>query len=163
MVEKVKREGDLNVDERRRLRHLLKKIETINLRQNTLYRILETTARLQVDYLRTGLETDLRPVSLRMLARRLDLAPSTVSRALHGRSVELPNGEERPLALLTPGRRRVLREVIAKWLEEPGMRPTDAALAERLRLEFRIRVSRRTVNAVRHDLDASARKSKARR
>ena len=62
---------------------LLKKIETINLRQNTLYRILETTARLQADYLRTGDETDLRPVSLRMLARRLDLAPSTVSRRQH--------------------------------------------------------------------------------
>lgn len=141
----------LSPEERRRLPRLLKRLETLNLRQNTLYRILETVASLQADYLRTGETAKRRPISLRQLARRLSLSPSTVSRALSGRSVRLPWGEERSLITFTPGRRRVVLELLEGWLDA-GQDATDAELAERLRLEHAIKVSRRTVNAARHQL-----------
>lgn len=150
-LEEWKSKGVLTGEERRRLRHLLKKIETVNLRQNTLFRVLESLTKLQTEFLRSKREDMKRPISLRMLARRLDLAPSTVSRALSGRSVRLPWGKEVPLIQLVPGRRRVLREILGEWLKS-GERETDARIAERLQRECGIRVSRRTVNAVRHEL-----------
>lgn len=152
LLEDWKRAGKLEPAERRRLRHLLKRIEIVNLRQNTLFRILESLTRLQTEYLGNRREDRKRPISLRMLARRLQLAPSTVSRAVSGRSVRLPWGLEVPLITLMPGRRNVVREVLALWLAEAGPRPTDSELAQRLRREYGIQVSRRTVNAARHEV-----------
>ncbi|MBI5201748.1 MAG: hypothetical protein HY925_09205 [Elusimicrobia bacterium] len=157
LLEEWKREGKLDPAERRRLRHLLKRIEIVNLRQNTLFRILESLTRLQTEYLGCRREDRKRPISLRMLARRLQLAPSTVSRAVSGRSVRMPWGVEVPLITLMPGRRNVLRDVLAIWLAEPGPRPTDSELAQRLRREYGIQVSRRTVNAARHEVLKSGR------
>lgn len=151
LLEQWKRDQSLAGPELKRLPQLLRRMETVNLRQNTLFRIIESLAKLQGEYLRSRREDLKRPISLRRLAHRLDLAPSTVSRALSGRSVRLPWGKEVPLIQLLPGRRRVLREVMSRWLRETP-RGTDARLAERLKDEYGIRVSRRTVNAVRNEL-----------
>ena len=151
LLEKWKDEGRLPGGELKRLPHLLKKLETINLRQNTVFRILESLAKLQARYLRSRREDFKLPLSLRMLAHRLDLAPSTVSRAVSGRSVRLPWDKETPLISLMPGRRRVLKEVLSRWLAEDARR-TDAHFVEKLKAEYGIRISRRTVNSVRNEL-----------
>lgn len=146
-----KSDGVLSPEERRRLPRLLKRLETVNLRQNTLYRVLECLSKLQFEYL-SSQNTDRKfPISLRRLARRLDLAPSTVSRALSGRSVKLPWNEEIPLSDLVPGRRNVMRDIISRWLEKDAQE-SDSQFAARLRDEYQIRISRRTVNAVRNEL-----------
>lgn len=150
-LESWKDAGVLDGPERRRLRHLLKRLETLNLRQSTIFRILESLARIQADYLRTRRPQDVRPVSLRLLARRLQLAPSTVSRALSHRTVRLPWGPETPMIALVPGQRRVLMDLLRDWIRETPA-ATDAVLARRLKTERGIEVSRRTVNAVRHVL-----------
>lgn len=151
------KDGGLTPVERKHLPGLLKRLETFNLRQSTLYRLLEMVARLQVDFLRSELAVDVRPISLRQLAKRLDLSPSTVSRAFARRSVQLPSMRELPLIAFVPGRRRVLRELLGGWLLDNAA-VTDAALAERLKQERGIAVSRRTVNAVRHELNAAKRR-----
>ncbi len=150
-LEKWKDHGRFEGAELKKLPHLLKKMETVNLRQNTVFRILESLTKLQAEYLGSKEESGKRPISLRMLARRLDLAPSTVSRAVAGRSVMLPWGRQAPLIEFLPGRRRVLREILSGWLRADDQ-ATDARLAERLSEERGIRVSRRTVNAVRHEV-----------
>jgi transcriptional regulator with XRE-family HTH domain len=149
--------GGLNPEERRHLPALLKRLETVNLRQSTLFRLLETVARLQADYLKNERPEDVRPISLRQLAKRLDLAPSTVSRAFSRRSVRLPSERELPLIAFVPGRRSVLRELLGQWLGADSA-VTDAALAARLKSERGIAISRRTVNAVRHELKAGKRR-----
>jgi len=159
LLERFKDGGTLDSEERRHLPHLLKRIETVNLRQNTLYRIMESLGRLQLEFLQNRGDARKRPISLRQLARRLDLAPSTVSRALSGRSVRLPWDDEIALIELLPGRRRVVRRIMADWFSAGAGELTDAALADRLLKEFGIRVSRRTVNAVRHEV--ASRKGKA--
>jgi hypothetical protein len=151
LIEQWKDQGRLKDIERRKLNKLLKRIETVNLRQSTVFRIVESLAKLQGDYLGTREGRDMRPISLRQLAHRLDLAPSTISRAVSGRSVLAPWGKEMPLITLLPGRRRVLRTVLSEWLAVSAD-TTDAALADRLRQERGIKVSRRTVNAVRNEL-----------
>lgn len=150
LLEKWK-SGGLSPEERRHLPALLKRLETVNLRQSTLFRLLEMVARLQADYLAGEKPEDIRPISLRQLAKRLDLAPSTVSRAFSKRSVRLPSNRELPLIAFVPGRRSVLRELLGQWLAQNDT-VTDAALAERLKVERGISISRRTVNAVRHEL-----------
>lgn len=151
LLESLKGSGSLSPEDLRKLPGMLKRLETLNLRQNTMYRIMESLVRLQSDYLRSKDPERKRAVSLRLLARRLDLAPSTVSRALHGRSIVLPWGEQGALIDLLPGRRRQLRLILEDWLaEDPS--PADAALVERLKNEHGIAASRRTVNAVRHEL-----------
>jgi hypothetical protein len=151
LLEDWKEKGGLESTELKRLPHLLRRLETINLRQNTLFRIMESLTKLQSGFLNSK-RTDLkRPMSLRQLARRLDLAPSTVSRAAAGRSVRLPWGKEIPLIEFLPGRRRVMREVLGRWIGEDP-RQSDSTLAARLRDEYGIKISRRTVNAVRHEL-----------
>lgn len=150
-LESWKTSGLLDGPERRRLRHLLKRLETLNLRQSTIFRIMESMSVIQADYMRTRSDEDLRPVSLRLLARRLQLSPSTVSRALAHRTVRLPWGREVPMISLVPGQRHVLRDVLRHWLSDTPA-ATDATLARRLKLERGIDVSRRTVNAVRHAL-----------
>lgn len=151
------KDGGLSAQERKHLPALLKRLETVNLRQSTLFRLLETIARVQADHIKSGLAEDIRPISLRQLAKRLDLAPSTVSRAFSHRSIKLPSGIELPLIAFVPGRRRVLRELLGQWLSQ-SVAVTDAALVERLKAERGISVSRRTVNAVRHELKATKRR-----
>lgn len=151
LLEDWKKKDLLSPDERKRLRHLLKKIEILNLRQSTLFRILEAVTKLHADFFRTREEDRKRPISLRLLAHRLDLAPSTVSRALHGRSVRLPWGLEIPLIELTPGRRNVVRDIFARWLDEGKPLDTDSRLVGRLKNEYGISVSRRTINTVRNE------------
>ena len=151
------KEGGLTQEERKHLPAMLKKLETLNLRQSTLFRLLEMIARLQADYLKSERPEDVRPISLRQLAKRLDLAPSTVSRAFARRSLRLPSERELPLIAFAPGRRSVLRELLGQWLAV-SVAVTDAALVERLKSERGIAVSRRTVNAVRHELKATKRR-----
>lgn len=150
LIEKWKT-GGLTPEERKHLPGLLKRLETVNLRQSTLFRLLEMIGRLQADYLASERPEDVRPISLRQLAKRLDLAPSTVSRAFARRSLRLPSDKQLPLIAFAPGRRSVLRELLGQWLAGDAA-VTDAALAARLKSERGIAISRRTVNAVRHEL-----------
>jgi DNA-binding transcriptional ArsR family regulator len=150
-IEEMKTAAELSAEDVKKLPGLLKRLETVNLRQSTMFRILETLCKVQGAYLQTKREDAKKPISLRMLARRLDLAPSTVSRALSERSVKLPWGKEAPLIELLPGRRRQLRLILGRWLAEDAT-PTDAVLTGRLKQDYGIAVSRRTVNAVRHEL-----------
>jgi DNA-binding transcriptional ArsR family regulator len=159
LIERMKDTSELTSTELKKLPGLLKRLETINLRQSTMFRILETLSKLQHAYLKSRRDELKKPVSLRMLARRLDLAPSTVSRALSDRSVRLPWDKELPLIHLLPGRRRQLRLIMTRWLKEDGA-STDAALADRLRNEYGIAVSRRTVNAVRHEVGPARKRSR---
>jgi hypothetical protein len=153
-LEDWKKHRELNVGERRDLRKLLKRIEMLNMRQDTLFQILSRSSTEQSVFLRTRRRERLRPLSLRELARRIGVAPSTVSRAIARRSVVLPWGEEVPLKYLLTGQREVLLEILKEWRRTGIMRPgvTDESLMVRLAEEAGITVSRRTVNECRRKL-----------
>lgn len=150
-IEDWKRRRTLSSEEKRSLRQILKRVELINMRQDTLFQILSRVTTEQSSYLRSRDATRLRPLSLRELARRIGVAPSTVSRAVSNRSVLLPWGEEIPLKGLLTGQRFVLVSILSDWLEKGVVRPgvTDEELMKRLAGSSGITVSRRTVNEVR--------------
>ncbi len=150
LIDRWKR-SSLSSSERTRLPSLIKRMEALNLRQSALYRVFESLSKVQIDYLSSRLSENLCPLSLRGLARRLDLSPSTISRSLSHRSVRLPWDEEIPIIALLPGKRWVMREIVGTWLKfSPAM--TDQELTAKLKAERGISVSRRTVNAVRHEI-----------
>jgi len=153
-LEKWRRAQSLRPAQRRRLRRLLNRIELLNMRQDTLFQILSRITTTQSAFLRSRMEHRRRPLSLRELARRIGVAPSTVSRAVGARSVELPWGQEVPLKDLLSGQRMVILSLLARWNQagEIGPRTTDEQLMRRLAEEAGIAVSRRTVNECRRKL-----------
>ena len=153
-LEDWKQKKGLTSAQKRRLRSLLKKIELLNLRQDTLFQILSRIIAVQSAYLQSRLDFRRRPLSLRELARRIGVAPSTVSRSVGRRSVELPWGEEIPLKRLLTQQRAVVLLILSHWLEQGDIQPgvTDDQLMRRLADEAGINVSRRTVNQCRHKL-----------
>lgn len=155
-LEEWKGKRRLAPEEKRSLRKLLKRVELINMRQDTLFQILSRVTTEQSAYLRSRDATRLRPLSLRELARRIGVAPSTVSRAVANRSVVLPWGEEAPLKGLLTGQRYVLLSILADWVEKGRVKRgvTDEELMSRLAKEVGITVSRRTVNEVRRKVVA---------
>jgi len=155
-LESWKKERKLEAEERRRLRRLLKKIELLNMRQDTLFQILSRVTTAQSAYLRTRVESRRRPLSLRELARRIGVAPSTVSRAVGTRSLELPWGQEVPLKSLLSGQRVVVLSILEQWLDAGEIKAgvTDEELMRRLAGEHGIAVSRRTVNECRRKVVA---------
>lgn len=157
-LEEWKKRRNLSAEDKRGLRKLLKHVELINMRQDTLFQILSRVTTEQSAYLRSRDGTRLRPLSLRELARRIGVAPSTVSRAAANRSVVLPWGEEAPLKGLLTGQRYVLLSILADWVEKGRVKRgvTDEELMARLAKEAGITVSRRTVNEVRRKVVAPA-------
>ncbi|MBI3297237.1 MAG: hypothetical protein HYZ75_03670 [Elusimicrobia bacterium] len=155
-LEDWKRRRGMSGEEKRRLREVLKRVELLNMRQDTLFQILARVTTEQTSYLSSRDGTRLRPLSLRELARRIGVAPSTVSRAVSNRSVALPWGKEVPLKSLLTGQRFVLMSILADWMEKGavGGGITDETLMRRLADEAGINVSRRTVNEVRRKLTA---------
>ncbi|MFH1723883.1 MAG: hypothetical protein ABII00_04590 [Elusimicrobiota bacterium] len=153
-LEDWKKRRSLSVEERRRLRQLLKRVELLNMRQDTLFRILSRVTTEQSSYLRSRERSRMRPLSLRELARRISVAPSTVSRAVSNRSVLMPWGEEVPLKLLLTGQRVVILAILAEWRDQGrlGKGVTDEELTRRLAHESGITVSRRSVNECRRKL-----------
>jgi hypothetical protein len=153
-LEQWKRENSLASEERRRLRRLLNRIELLNMRQDTLFQILSRIVSAQSAFLRSRLRHRMRPLTLRELSRRLGVAPSTVSRAVGGRCVELPWGVEVPLKSLLSGQRSVVLAILLRWRAngEIPESATDERLMRRLANECGISVSRRTVNECRRKL-----------
>ena len=156
-LEEWKKKRSLTTAEKRELRQLLKRIEMLNMRQDTLFQILSRSATEQSVYLRSRRRERLRPLSLRELARRIGVAPSTVSRAIARRSVVLPWGEEVPVKQLLTGQREVLLCILKEWKRTGFVRPgvTDESLMIKLAEETGITVSRRTVNECRRKMDSS--------
>ncbi|MEK7287081.1 MAG: hypothetical protein AAB091_00785 [Elusimicrobiota bacterium] len=147
------KQGTLIPEEKKRLRKLLQQIEMINIRQNTILRILEIIVERQADFLVTQKDFLRRSLSMRRLARQLKLAPSTISRAVCGRSVVLPWGEEAPAARLLCGNRQVLESVLKELSRVPeNRRLSDRVVGERTRRDFNLAVSRRTINEIRRKI-----------
>lgn len=145
----AKRSGTFSGEDWRRVRELVRQAELINAKQTVLAGLLRLALQVQAEYLRTASPARLMPFTQKQAAERIEASPSAVSRALQGRALRLPWGEERPLAHLFPSRREVAVALVRGLLQrEPGL--TDAELRDRLRGGWGIKVTVRSVNIYRH-------------
>ncbi len=144
--------GSLTPEERERLRAQVRRgrlfVEALRRRNAMLYRCADYLVRYQRDFLDRG-PAYLRPITLSRLAEALGVWESTVSRALAGKFVQMPDGRVVPFEVFfdasLPVRERI-RELVSS--EDPSSPLTDEELAARLRAEG-FAVARRTVTKYR--------------
>lgn len=152
LVRQALAHGGLGPEERERVRDLVRRgrlfIETVRRRNVMLYRCAEYVVRYQRAFLDHG-PVALRPLTLSQVALALGVCESTVSRALTGKFVQMPDGRVVPFEVFfdssLPVRRRI-RELVNA--EDPRKPLTDEALARCLESEG-WRLARRTVTKYR--------------
>ncbi len=101
-------------------RQLLKRVELVNTRKDTLTRILQAVIERQALYLESGDLKALLPFSQKELARKIGLAPSSVSRAIRDKSIDTPWGKEVPLKHFFPRPKSFRKELLRQLLESQG-------------------------------------------
>ncbi len=147
----------------------LRRLRLINSRNRLTHALVEAVLACQAEYLRSGQALSSLPLTQAQMSARLKSEPglsvladtSRISRLVRGLSITLPNRKTIPMAELFPRPRKIhchfVDYVIKKekaWIAEGILRKplTDQAVAEILDREDSIRLSRRTVANIRHDL-----------
>lgn len=149
--EKLAGGGFFSGIEAREIRQLMRRLELINSRKDTVYRILIHVVEKQALYLESGDSRALLPFTQKELARGIAVAPSSVSRAIRARSVDTPWGEEKPLKDFFPRPRRFRRELVRQILEAEETL-SDEAIKAKLEEKFGVSISRRTISSLRKEL-----------
>lgn len=150
--EGLRRGGILSDREAKEAHQLFKKLELLNTRKDTVTQILHKILEKQALYFQSGDLKALLPLGQKELAKRIGLAPSTISRAIGGRSLTTPWGEEKPLKDFFPRPRRFKKELLRQLLETKKELPSDEAIRIRLQEQYGICLSRRSVADLRKEL-----------
>jgi len=141
-------------------RQLFKKLELINSRKDTLSQILQNTIDRQALYLESGDLMSLLPFSQKELAKKIGVAPSSVSRAIRGKSMDTPWGEEIPLKHFFPRPKKFKKELLRQLLENDNELFSDGAIRTKLWEKFGVAISRRSVANLREELKVPAAQGK---
>jgi DNA-directed RNA polymerase specialized sigma54-like protein len=150
--EELKGNGAFSAAEAKEIRQLLKRLELINSRKDTVTRVLQGITEKQAPYFESGNDKALLPFSQKELAERIGLVPSSISRAISGKSLETPWGEEKALKDFFPRPRRFKKELVRQLLEsEEGLR-SDEEIKAQLEQKFGVSISRRSVASLRKEL-----------
>jgi len=153
--EELKAAGMLTEAEVKEARQLFRKLELINSRKDTLTQILQNIIDKQALYLESGDLKSLLPFSQKELAQKIELAPSSVSRAISGRSLETPWGEEIPLKHFFPRPKRFRMELLRQLLKTDKELSSDEVIRTKLWEKFGVAISRRSVASLRRELKFS--------
>jgi DNA-directed RNA polymerase specialized sigma54-like protein len=154
--EELKAGGAFTEAESRQARRLFKKLELVNSRKDTITRILQSIIDKQALYLDSGNLKALLPFSQQELAKKIGLAPSSVSRAIRGKSIGTPRGEEVPLKHFFPRPRVFKKEVLKQLLETEEGLLSDEAIRAKLLEKSGVAISRRSVADLRKELKIPA-------
>jgi RNA polymerase sigma-54 factor len=140
-------------EERAHLRQCLSQarlfIAKIRQRRETLRRLTECLVELQGDFVREGVHA-LRPLTRAMVAAHLGVHESTISRAVAGKHLMLPNRRVVPYGVFFKASLSV-KEAIRALIVGESAALTDKEIAERLRADG-YRVARRTIAKYRAEL-----------
>ncbi len=150
--EELKRNGTFGEAEAKEAKQLFRKLELINTRKDTVSQVLQNIVDKQASYLESGNQKSLLPFSQKELARKIGLNPSSVSRAISGKSLETPWGAEIPLKQLFPRPKRFRKELIRQLLETEKELSSDEAIKVKLQEKFGVAISRRSVANLRREL-----------
>ncbi|MEX1248436.1 MAG: hypothetical protein WEA61_08130 [Anaerolineales bacterium] len=117
-------------------------IKCLSQRNQTIVRLMQVLAVLQRHFIMSG-DAHLKPVTRASIADELGVHESTVSRAVSGKSVQLPSGKIVPLAQFFD-RSLHIRTALKKIIKDEAKPLSDTKLA-RLLAKQGHRVARRTV------------------
>ena len=144
--------GNFTEAEVKEARQLFKRLELINSRKDTVTQILQNIIDKQALYLESGNLKSLLPFSQKELAKKIGLVPSSVSRAIRGKSIDTPWGQEIPLRHFFPRPKRFRQELLRQLLESDNEFSSDEAIRTKLWEKFGVAISRRSVANLRKEL-----------
>jgi DNA-directed RNA polymerase specialized sigma54-like protein len=150
--EELRQSGAITKAEVKETRQLFKKLELINSRKDTVARILQGIVEKQAPYFESGNGKAVLPFSQKELAERIGLVPSSISRAISGKSLEMPWGEEKALRDFFPRPRMFRKELVRQLLETGEEFSSDEAIKAKLEQTFGVSISRRSIADLRKEL-----------
>lgn len=154
--EQLNKNGAFCKGEERETRQLFRNLELINSRKDTLNQILQGIVDKQKLYFQAGDSRSLLPFTQNELSKKIGLAPSSVSRAIRGKSIDTPWGEEFPLKHFFPRPKRFRKELLGHLLEDDEELSTDEMIRNSLWEKFGVAISRRSVANLRKELTLQA-------
>ena len=147
---------NMNEKEIKAVRSLLRKLEMINVYKETLHLILDNAIERQTTYIESDNANELLPLSQKELAVQMGIHPSTLSRAIKFRTIELPCGREITLKSLFPNPRKFKTLMLKKIMESEKGIYSDAGIQAKLAEKYGINISRRSVANIRKELKIPA-------
>ncbi|MCK4533600.1 hypothetical protein KAU39_07400 [bacterium] len=150
----LKKEGKFTSKQIKELDNLTKTMELINSRRNTLYQILQEIIKKQNKFLLSGNKKDRKSLTQKEIAQIIKKDSSLVCRAIKFKSVELPQGKEMPLKDFFPDRKTIIKEFLQEILAENNKKFTDIQLTDLVKKQFRINLSRRSINNYRREINS---------
>lgn len=150
------RQNDIkNHTELKKMDKLLKGLELVNIRKTILWRILEKIVDIQNEHLCSGEYSDFIPFIQKELANKIGIDPSMICRLVQYKTVIMPWGEEKRLKDLLPNKKELTKYKLRSLLESERAPCSDIKLKEKLAQDYRIVISRRSINQYRKELQAS--------
>jgi RNA polymerase sigma-54 factor len=153
--EQLKADEAFSPTEVKQAKQLFKKLELINTRKDTISQILQNIVEHQALYLKSGDSRTLLSLSQKELAKKIGLVPSSVSRAIRGKSINTPWGREVPLRDFFPRPKKFRMELLRQLIETEKGLVSDQAIKARLWQKFGVAISRRSVANLRKELKIS--------
>ena len=151
-IESQKKAGFFTKEELAQLGALLKQLETVNLRKAVIHKLIENVIEFQKEYIENGEKTSLVPLSQRTAAKRLEISPSLVNRAIFGKSLAVRTGAEVPLRDFFPTKKDVVKNLLEKILVSDRKGLNDEILSNIMMDEHGYKVSRHLVQIYRKEL-----------
>lgn len=150
--EKLIARGTIEKQDIGKITKLFRKLDMINQRITTIYQILHHLKQIQSTFFKSGTTLDLISSTQSDLARNLNLHPSTVSRAIAGKSILTPQGKEKTIKFFFS--RKWLKNLVKKTIleEEEAIEKgvlisplRDEQICRRIAEDYKVNLSRRSI------------------
>lgn len=140
---------------KRHIRSLIGKMEIANMRKQVLHNVLLQLIDCQHKYFVTENEADIKPLSQRELARTLAVNSGVVNRVIADKCVRLPSGRSILISSLFLSKKDWMKSALKGMLSASEFSAlSDVKVAAKLREKTGLRVSRRSVNDYRRELES---------
>ena len=147
----LKESDYLSLQEKKELGRLIKILEMINFRKNTLYRILKEIVEKQERFLKSGDPKDKVIFPQKEIAVKLGLNPSLISRAIKLKCIEVPWGQDFSLKDLFAEKKEVIKEFLREFISK-NKKVADKELVKIVKEKFKVSLSRRSLNDYRREI-----------
>ena len=151
-IKEVQKNNFFSREEIERMDKLLKDLNLINIRKTTIHRIIQSGIEIQSDYLGSEDIKNLISFTQRDLSRKLNINSSLICRLIGNKSIVMPWGEEKSLKDFFPNKKKIRKILVKKIINNEKEHYTDEKIKNKLKNEFAINISRRSVNVYRREL-----------
>jgi RNA polymerase sigma-54 factor len=142
---------DLKTSEKKKVNEIINKIENIEYRKNVMYNLLKLITEVQSEYIISGDEKKLKPVSQVLISKKINCHPSTINRVVNSKSIILPSNIEIPIKHLITNNKYINR-IRLKEILSSTHNLSDRKLSEVFFNRYGVNLSTRTVNSYRKDI-----------